>query len=225
MARNTLTGVARELLREPAAPIEYKDRRVYVSGDEGKSVGLQEVLNVCKVRGIMAVGSGYFNPVITPLDPETMQGVPYGAYAFATHIVEVEVDTETGEIRVLKDVAAHDVGQAINRRMVEGQIEGGCLMGMGLGILENLVVKDARIQNRNFSNYLIFTAKDIPEIYPVIVECGEESGPFGAKGVGEPALIPVAPAVLNAIYNATGIRFTDVPLTLETVVERLHAEK
>ena len=99
-----------------------------------------------------------------------------------------------------------------------------CLMGMGLGILENLVVENAKMKTLNFSNYLIYTANDIPEIYPIIVESQEKTGPFGAKGVGEPALIPVAPAILNAVYNATGVRFTEIPLTLERVVEKLNYE-
>lgn len=153
-----------------------------------------------------------------------MQGIPFATYGFATHFIEVEVNTYTGEIKVLKVIAAHDVGKAINKRMVEGQIEGGCLMGMGLGILENLVVENAKMKTLNFSNYLIYTANDIPEIYPIIVESQEKTGPFGAKGVGEPALIPVAPAILNAVYNATGVRFTEIPLTLERVVEKLNYE-
>lgn len=225
MAQQTLTGIARDLLNAPNAPIGYRNGTAYIIGDEQAAISLQDVMNACKARGVMVVGSGYHNPDVSLLHPDHMQGTPYGAYAFATHIVEVEVNTETGVVKVLKDVAVHDVGQAINRKAVEGQIEGGSLMGMGLGILENLEVKDARIQNRNFSNYLIFTAKDMPEIYPVIVECHDASGPFGAKGVGEPALVPVAPAILNAVYNATGVRFTSVPLTLESVVERLNDKK
>ncbi|MBC2581973.1 xanthine dehydrogenase family protein molybdopterin-binding subunit [Clostridium sp. DJ247] len=222
MAKETLLGVAAELLSADKNEIILNNKKAYVQGKEEFSIPLQEILDGCKARGIIAVGSGYFNPNVTSLDAKTMQGIPFATYAFATHFIEVEVDTYTGEVKVLKVVAAHDVGHAINRQMVEGQIEGGCLMGMGLGILENLQVENAKMKTLNFSNYLIYTAKDMPEIYPVIVESEEKTGPFGAKGLGEPTLVPVAPAILNAVYNATGVRFTQAPLTLETVVEKLN---
>ncbi|AJA46388.1 nicotinate dehydrogenase large molybdopterin subunit [Clostridium pasteurianum DSM 525 = ATCC 6013] len=222
MAKESLMQVAEELLNSPKEDIILKNKRAYVKGHEDNNVSLQEILSRCAAKGIMIVGSGYFNPNTTGLDPHTMQGVPFATYAFATHFIEVEVDIYTGEVKVLKVIAAHDVGKAINRKMVEGQIEGGCLMGMGLGILENLQVENAKMKTLNFSNYLIYTAKDIPEIYPIIVESEESTGPFGAKGVGEPALIPVAPAILNAVHNAIGVRFTEIPLTLEKVVEGLN---
>lgn len=224
MAKETLLSVAQELLNVPKDDIILKDKVAYVRYQQENKVSLKKILNTCASKGIMVIGSGYFNPNTTGLDPETMQGNPFATYAFATHFIEVEVDIYTGEIKVLKVIAAHDVGKAINRRMVEGQIEGGCLMGMGLGILENLQVENAKMKTLNFSNYLIYTAKDIPEIYPIIVESEEKTGPFGAKGVGEPALIPVAPAILNAVCNATGVRFTEIPLTLERVVEAVNRQ-
>ncbi|KZL91033.1 xanthine dehydrogenase family protein molybdopterin-binding subunit [Clostridium magnum] len=222
MAKETLLKIAEELLNVDKSEIILKNKKAYSNKDENNSITIQKILNNCAAKGIMVLGCGYFNPDTTSLDAETMQGIPFATYAFATHFIEVEVNTYTGEIKVLKIVAAHDVGKAINRRMVEGQIEGGCLMGMGLGILEDLKVENAKMKTLNFSNYLIYTAKDTPEIYPIIVESEEKTGPFGAKGVGEPALIPVAPAILNAVYNATGVRFTEVPLTLEKVVEKLN---
>lgn len=223
MAKETLLQVAEELLSVSRDDIILKNKRAYARDAEDNSVSLQDILTTCAAKGMMVVGSGYFNPNTTGLDADTMQGIPFSTYAFATHFIEVEVDIYTGEIKVLKVIAAHDVGKAINRKMVEGQIEGGCLMGMGLAIVENLQVENAKMKTLNFSNYLIYTAKDIPEIYPIIVESEEKTGPFGAKGVGEPALIPVAPAILNAVRNATGVRFTEIPLTLERVVEGLNS--
>lgn len=224
MARETLFDVASELLNVNRDKIILKDEKACFKDDQNNYVTLEQIMSECARKGIIVLGCAYFNPNTTSLDPENMQGIPFATYGFATHFIEVEVNTYTGEIKVLKVIAAHDVGKAINKHMVEGQIEGGCLMGMGLGILENLVVENAKMKTLNFSNYLIYTANDIPEIYPIIVESQEKTGPFGAKGVGEPALIPVAPAILNAVYNATGVRFTEIPLTLERVVEKLNYE-
>ncbi|MGI6486597.1 MAG: xanthine dehydrogenase family protein molybdopterin-binding subunit [Tepidanaerobacteraceae bacterium] len=220
MARETLIDLAAELLDADKSKIYLKEKRAFVSGDEEKQVSLEELLDECGRRGTLVIGSGSFNPETTYLDPHTMAGVPYATYAFATHIAEVEVNTETGEIKVKKIIAAHDVGKAINPQLVEGQIEGGCLMGIGYALLEEVLLSNGQIKNPNFSKYLICTAKDMPEIYPIIVEDKEKTGPFGAKGVGEPALIPTAPAILNAIYNATGERFTEIPVTQERFIEQ-----
>ena len=220
-AKNTILDVAKDMMNSEKSNIKIKDDKVYSIERKDDYISLIDVLRECKARGILVIGSGTFNPSITSLDAKTMQGNPYATYAFATHIIEVEVNTYTGNVKVINVVAAHDVGYAINRKMVEGQIEGGCLMGMGLAILEDYRVENCKALTKNFSNYLIYTAKDIPNIYPIIVESEEESGPFGAKGVGEPALIPVAPAILNAVENATGTRFTELPLTLENVVRKL----
>ena len=142
-----------------------------------------------------------------------------------TQWAEVEVDTETGEVTVLKIVAAHDVGKAINPQKVEGQIEGGCLMGLGFALMEEVVVEEGTIVNPRFSSYLIPTTKDAPDIISLIVEEQEESGPFGAKGVGEPPLIPTAPAILNAVSNALGVRITAMPLTPEKILAALEKKE
>jgi CO/xanthine dehydrogenase Mo-binding subunit len=222
MAKKTLLEVASEVLGVASEEIIIKDRIVYCKNDESNKIDFSTLMGELKKRGKIALGSGSFNPDTTLLDPVTMQGIPYGCYAFATHIIEVEVDTDTGEVDVLKVVAAHDVGKAINKQMVEAQIEGGCAMGIGLGILEELEVDKGTIKNPGFSKYLINTCVDMPEIYPIIVEDPTSSGPYGAKGVGEPALIPVAPAILNAIYDAIGVRFTEVPVTPKKIIEALN---
>jgi CO/xanthine dehydrogenase Mo-binding subunit len=220
MARETLVDLASELLKADKDHIVLKDKMVLVDNEKEKEMSLAKLLEECSRRGILVIGSGSFNPDTTYLDPETMGGVPYATYAFATHIAEIEVNTETGEVKVKKIIAAHDVGKAVNPVQVEGQIEGGCLMGIGYALLEEVELSNGRITNPNFSKYLLCTAKDIPEIYPIIVEDEEETGPYGAKGVGEPALIPTAPAILNAIYNATGERFTEIPVTQERFIEQ-----
>lgn len=221
MARQTLDEVAAEVFGVEISDIDIKNRIVFVKNDETKQMTFSDLMGELKKRGKMALGSGSFNPATTYLDPVDMHGIPFACYAFATHIVEIEVDTDTGHVDVLKVVAAHDVGKAINKQMVEAQIEGGCAMGIGLGLLEDLEVKDGKILNPGFSKYIVNTTMDMPEIYPIIVEDPTSSGPFGAKGVGEPALIPVAPAILNAIYDAIGVRFTEVPVTPKKIIEAL----
>ncbi|WP_319201488.1 molybdopterin cofactor-binding domain-containing protein [uncultured Ilyobacter sp.] len=222
MAKETLVKVAGEILGEEADKIVLKNKKAFVEGCEENYITLSDVLKGLKERGLIAVGSGTFNPNASSLDPVTMEGNPYATYAFATHIAQVEVETETGKIKVLKIIAAHDVGKAINEINVEGQIEGGCLMGTGFALSEEIKIENAKMQNPNFSKYLIHTSRDMPEIYPVIVEETDITGPFGAKGVGEPTLIPVAPAIINAVYDAIGIRFTELPITPKKVLEALH---
>jgi CO/xanthine dehydrogenase Mo-binding subunit len=160
-------------------------------------------------------GEGSFDPKTTKVDLQTGQGIPYVTYAFATHLAEVEVDTETGKVRVCRVVAAHDVGKAIHPRNIIGQIAGGVAMGVGFALMEEYVPGESD----SFVDYLIPTLKDVPEVIPVLVEDPEPTGPFGAKGVGEPALIPTAPAILNAIADAIGERICDLPASLERVRE------
>jgi len=211
--RQPILEKASALLGVPVHELDCRDYKVFPHADPGHSLPLQDLIRQCRREGRMTLGHGWFNPDTTGLDEETGSGNPYATYAYATQWVEVEVDTETGEVTILKLVAAHDVGRALNPQAVEGQIEGGIAMGLGYALLEELIVQNGTILNPGFSNYLIPTIEDVPEINVLIVEEEEETGPFGAKGVGEPPLIPTAPAILNAVSNALGIRFTRLPLT------------
>jgi CO/xanthine dehydrogenase Mo-binding subunit len=166
-------------------------------------------------KGQPLTWNGFFDPETVPLDPHTGQGVPYATYAFACQLALVKVDTLTGEVQVKKIVAAHDVGKAIHPENVKGQICGGVAMGMGFALMEAFVPG----QTLSFKDYLIPTCADMPEIIPIIVESPEPTGPFGAKGVGEPALIPTAPAIVNALANALGERIYQLPANLERVLE------
>jgi CO/xanthine dehydrogenase Mo-binding subunit len=121
----------------------------------------------------------------------------------------------SGQIEVLSVIACHDVGKAVNPAGVIGQIEGGISMGLGHALMEEVLVKNGSIQNPGFGEYFIPTALDVPDVTSMWVECEEPSGPFGAKGIGEPALLPIAPAVMNAISIATGVRPKEIPLTPE----------
>ncbi|RJR50616.1 MAG: aldehyde oxidase [Desulfobacteraceae bacterium] len=166
-------------------------------------------------KGIPLRWQGYFDPVTTPLDPETGQGDPYATYAFACHVAEVTVDITSGEVTVDRVTAAHDVGKAIHPESVVGQICGGVAMGIGFALMEEFTPG----ATASLKEYHIPTANDMPEVVPIIIESPEPTGPFGAKGVGEPALIPTAPAVVNAISDALGKRIVHLPANLERVLE------
>ena len=143
----------------------------------------------------------------------------------STNFAEVEVDTETGQVRVLRLVATQDVGFAINPTIVEGQIEGGAYQGLGYALLEGLVVdpETGTTVNGSYMDYRLPTAVDAPRVEVILVEAPDPSGPFGAKGVGEPCLIPAAAAVANAILHATGASVTALPMTPERVLAALRA--
>jgi CO/xanthine dehydrogenase Mo-binding subunit/aerobic-type carbon monoxide dehydrogenase small subunit (CoxS/CutS family) len=163
-------------------------------------------------RGDVLSAEGFFNPRTEPLD-EDGQGVPYATYGFAAQLAELEVDLELGTVKLLRIVAAHDVGRAINPTQVEGQIHGGIAQGIGLALMEEYHAG----RTENLHDYLIPTFGDVPPIEVILVEDAEPLGPHGAKGVGEPALIPTAPAIFNAIHHATRVRLRHAPATPDRV--------
>jgi aldehyde oxidoreductase len=162
--------------------------------------------------GCILIGQGSYDPRTTPLDADG-QGIPYETYGFGAQIALVDVDLELGTTLVRRIVAAHDVGRAINPMLVEGQIHGGIAQGLGFALMEEYRAG----RTDNLHDYLIPTIGDIPPIETILVEDAEPAGPFGAKGVGEPALIPTAPAILGAIRHATGVRIDVVPATPDRV--------
>jgi CO/xanthine dehydrogenase Mo-binding subunit len=199
-------------LGAPAAALLSLDGRVLVASAGGREWKRDLADMAADERGDVAVGEGYFDPPTTPLD-DNGQGVPYATYGFAAQVAEVEVDLDLGTVKVLKIHAAHDVGRAINPTQVEGQIHGGIVQGLGMALMEEYHSG----ATDNLHDYLIPTVGDAPPITVHIIEDPEPLGPFGAKGVGEPALIPTAPAILNAIRHATGVRITHVPATPDRV--------
>jgi CO/xanthine dehydrogenase Mo-binding subunit len=161
-----------------------------------------------------------FDPPTSPLD-ENGQGKPYAVYGYGAHLAMVEVDTRLGTVKPLRIVAAHDVGRAINPILVEGQIEGGVAQGIGMALMEEFTPG----RGENLHDYLIPTIGDVPPIESILVERASSVGPFGAKGIGEQALIPTAPAILNAIHHATGARITRTPATPDRVLAALKARQ
>ncbi len=213
----------KEVLLTEAAMILKIDRgdliveagRVCSRENPENAVSFERIAQRAHRTGLPLKWQGYFDPATTSLDPETGAGDPYATYAFATHLAEVEVNIVSGEVRVLRIVAAHDVGKAINPRNVHGQIYSGVAMGVGFALMEEFIPG----KTESMKDYHIPSCADMPEVVSIIVEDPEPTGPFGAKGVGEPALIPTAPAILNAIADALGVRIYDLPANLERVIK------
>lgn len=168
---------------------------------------------------------GVFTAQTVQMDPETGQGAPYYPYTFNACAVEVEVDTNTGKVEVLRSCFAQDVGRAINPSLIEGQMDGGFAMALGYVLFEDLNIQNGKMKNDKFSKYLIPTAMDTLDIEKIIIEDPESSAPYGAKGIGEPVMIPVGPAILNAIYDAIGVRIKELPVTPERLSKAIKESK
>ncbi|CCQ75121.1 molybdopterin cofactor-binding domain-containing protein [Magnetospira sp. QH-2] len=184
---------------------------------------MAEAVHVCKAqRGFVPVGSGNYTAHHTGLDPVNGSGKPWQAYVFGCQVAEVEVDRVTGEVQVLGIWAAHDVGRAVNPRGVEGQIEGAVVQGLGQALMEDYKLNEGHSSTDSFAKYILPTSLDVPRINSIIIEDPDPLSPLGAKGIGEPALVPTAPAILNAIYDAVGVRITSMPATPEKILAALH---
>ena len=204
-----------ELLKCPAADIKIDDGMVAA---ESASLPLLEVIKSCFVKRKSLSAEGWYVTPSTSFDIETGQGDAYVTYAWATNLVKLKVDRETGEVVVFKIWSAHDVGKAINPTLAEGQIEGGVMQGLGYALMEDMSVdSNGAIVNPEFSTYIIPTTMDQPDIIPLIVEEPFPSGPYGAKGFGEQPLMGIAPAIANAIYDAVAVRIKDLPITPEKI--------
>jgi xanthine dehydrogenase molybdenum-binding subunit len=224
--RKTLLDRAAQYLETEPEELDLADGRVFVQADPSQFLPLKQLIALCAAEGLPRSNLSLFKaPFTDKLDPETGQGNLFPDYTFGTHAVQVAVDTETGEVKVLKSVGAHDVGRAINPAAVAGQIEGGAAMGLGYALMEDVQIVNGITRAATLAEYLIPTAGDIPETQAIILESGTGKGPFGAKGVGEPALTPVAPAIANAVANAIGARVESLPLTPEKVLAAIDRMK
>ncbi len=220
--KSTMQPVAEEILGKK--DIIFINGQIRSEEKPEISMSFKELSTECHNRGLKMVDTAWYNNTTKDVDPETGQGDAYSTYAWASQIAEVEVDTDTGKVKVLRIVAAHDVGKAINPSNIEGQIEGGIVMGLGYALMEEIRMEDCFLKTNSLGEYMVPTSLDIPEIDSHIVEVPDPLGPYGAKGVGEPPLIPTAPAILNAICNALDIRITELPASLENL-HRLIREK
>jgi CO/xanthine dehydrogenase Mo-binding subunit/aerobic-type carbon monoxide dehydrogenase small subunit (CoxS/CutS family) len=194
-----------------AATLTFAPGKVVVH-DCGKDLALDLASLPLDQNGYVVTQENTFDPPTSPLD-ENGQGSPYAVYGFGAHMAELEVDTELGTVRVLKITAAHDVGRAINPTLIEGQVEGGVAQGLGMALMEEFFPG----KGENLHDYLIPSIGDIPPVETILIEKRSSVGPYGAKGIGEQAVIPTAPAILNALHDAIGIRLHKVPATPDRV--------
>lgn len=220
--KETLRGVAEALLGE--RDLVFVDEEIHSEFHPDKKISFKKLTKECHNRGLQMVQTAWYDNTTKDVDHETGQGDAYSAYAYASQLAEVEVDTETGKVDVLRIVSATDAGKAINPSSVEGQIEGGAVMGIGYGLTEEIKVEKGYLKTGSLGEYMIPTSLDVPRIDPHIIEVPVSRGPYGAKGVGEPALIPTTPAILNAIADAVDVRVTELPANLENL-HRLIREK
>ena len=192
------------------ATIDFKDAVIVT--EKGKCVTLPILALPLDEYGYVVTAEATFDPPTQALD-ENGQGSPYAVFGFGAHLAEIEVDTALGTVRVLKITAAHDVGRAINPTLIEGQIEGGVAQGLGMALMEEFFPG----KGENLHDYLIPSAGDIPPVESILIEEPSPIGPYGAKGIGEQAVIPTAPAILNALHDAIGIRIRKIPAAPDRV--------
>jgi xanthine dehydrogenase molybdenum-binding subunit len=222
-AREQLLAAAAEQLGLVAGELDLREGKVVRARDGEVLKDLGKVIRALHFgkRGNMVVADHYYEPPSQAQDRE-FKGDVSPAYAFATQVAEVEVDTQTGVVKVLGITAVHDVGRVINPMGAEGQVHGGVVMGLGYALTEELLVEQGRIVNPSFREYKLITAPEVPPIDIAFVETNDPEGPYGAKGMAESPLICTAPAVANAVRHALGIRCTTLPLTPERIYTELH---
>ncbi len=202
-----------------------ENMRKAIGNETIEDAGLTETYQLMIDNDIDIRTEGYFIATTKQVNLETGQGDPYWPYTFGVQKATVLVDDETGKVDVIDIVACYDAGKIVNPVLAEGQSIGGTVMGIGYAIMEEVNVNKGSIKNRNFSEYIIPTSKDIPNIKTYFIEDVEETGPYGAKGLGEPVMIPTAPAIMNAIYDATGVRIYDLPATCDKLLLAIKNKK
>ena len=197
-------------------------RLTFMTGNAVKGAA-ERALEKWKVEERPAIAEyTYLAPETTPFDRETGRATPNFAYAYVAQAIEVEVDTETGQVRLKRVISADDVGKSINPALVQGQIEGGVVQAQGYAMMENFIMRDGYVLTDQLSTYLIPTIWDIPEqVESLVLEIPDERGPWGARGLGELPFLPVAPAIAAAIHDATGVWLDEFPFTPERVLRGL----
>jgi len=218
IVRSTLLEVGADMVKASPETCDLADDPLVDKGSGKRLASFAELAAECFHRGKPMYGLGWHKAPHTSWHEEEGKGDAYFTFVYGANVAEVEVDTGIGKVDVLDFVSCHDVGKAINRNSVLGQFYGGVAMGLGYGLLEEFDYEEAVPKQLNFDEYLIPTAMDVPKIRAIIVENADAAGPFGAKSIGEPANELAAPAIVNAIYNATGKRVCEIPATLERVL-------
>ncbi len=220
-ARRQLFEAAAEMLEASPEDLDARERKIFVKGSPGKAISFVDAVRAYRSKKKQPLlGRGYYDPDVERPSPDG-EGNISPSYSFGCDVAEVLVDPETGQVKVSKITAAHDCGFALNPMAVEGQIEGALHMGLGYALMEEFFREDGQTLNPTFLNHRMLTALDMPEIESLIVEPVDPNGPFGAKEIGEGTLVPTAAAIAHAVYDATGVRIKELPLTPERVLKAL----
>ena len=213
--RDKLAPVAAEMLGCEPGELEFAENRVTVAGHPDRGITMAELSREAEGRGVHPYHHGTFEAETGSFDPTTGEGRTYPDLTHGAHGAEVEVDEETGEVRILKYVACHDVGRAIDLQRVEGQIQGAVAQGIGYALSETIDTVDGVVSSTLFADYLIPTSLDLPDIKAIGLELYPGKGPLGARGIGEPPIGPPAATLASAIEDATGIRLRELPMSPE----------
>jgi xanthine dehydrogenase molybdenum-binding subunit len=227
--RADLLAMAAEQLDEPAERLAMQDGFVFVVAEPQRRLPYERVARGGHYQpgGRTLMAEAFYDPPTVMLDKD-LRGNVSATYGFAAQAVVLDVEEATGAVRVRRVVSAHDVGRALNPLAAEGQIHGGIHMGLGYALAERLVVQDGQVLSATFMDYAILRADDMPELVVRLIESNEPEGPFGAKGLGESGVIPVSAAVANAIHDAVGVRFTELPITparVRAALEKQQSER
>jgi len=237
IAGNSALGAAKKIrerilelayiqLDTPPDKLDLHNRMIISKEDPEKCLDIGKLLRKSHFShdGQMLMAEYFYDPANENMGKD-FRGNMSMTYTFGTHGVRVKVDEETGKVKILKYVAAHDVGKAINPLLLEGQVYGGVMMGIGYALTEQVIHEKGKNMNPNFRDYKILTAKDIVPLEAPVLETFDKDGPYGAKGIGEPGCVPTAPAIANAIYDAVGVRIKDLPITPEKVLAAIKEKK
>ena len=231
LKRKILNAVAERLEANPE-DLEAKEGLIGIKGSPGRNLPFSEAVLLCQqsLGGRPVLGEGFFNPEEEgKLDMAALcergEGNYASTYSFDSQIAEVEVDRETGKVKVRNFVTAHDCGVAINPMSVEGQLEGSVVMGMGYGLTERVESEGGLMMNPSFLDYKVPVSLDVPVIEIIPVETDDPEGPFGAKETGEGTVSPTAPSIINAIHHATGVWIKELPVTPEKLLKSMEEEK
>jgi CO/xanthine dehydrogenase Mo-binding subunit len=227
-ARQQIMEAASPMLEAKVQDLDYGDGKVFLKDQPQQALPIGEVVKrKLGIHGIVRGDASYTYEIGKDLDLETGHSDHASAfYMYATQAAEVMVDEESGRVRLLRMSAAHDVGKAINPLNCIAQIEGGVAMGIGSALHEEMIIDNTgRVRNPSFLDYHLVTSLDVPKMIPIIVECAEPEGPYGAKGLGEPGLAPTPAAIGNAVADAIGVRIYDLPLKPENVFWAIQKSK
>jgi CO/xanthine dehydrogenase Mo-binding subunit len=225
--REQLLNSAADILGVRVESLDLADGRVVCADDPEKTTAIDKILrkaHFASAGNVMFMAAHFYEPP-TKMMAGDFKGHYSMTYTWGCHGVEVEVDCQTGQVEIVRYVAAHEVGRALNPLLVEGQIYGAVMQGVGYALAEEMIYDQGRLLNPNFRDYKMLTAMDALPIEPIIVEDPDAYGPYGAKGIGEPGLVPAAPAIANAIYDAVGIRLKKLPMKSEEILAALLAKE